>query len=472
MKSSIIKYQVLILFLSFLLPLTSLGQIKQVMGFTDYMELVRLHHPISVQARLNPEFGDAAVRSARGGFDPLLYSNINQKYFKEDQYYSLIDAGLKIPTWFGIEVYSGWERNDGVNLNPERSTPEMGLFYAGVSVPLGQNLFIDQRRAALRNAQLFDQISQEEQRLMLNTVLIQAAEAYWDWYAAYHRMEVFTEGLRLAEERFEGVRENALQGDVPIIDTVEAHIQMQDRMIGLQQATLDFENESEHLSVFLWDTGTIPLEISNDIIPEERRVLTEYIRDLTVRSQVDSMIVNHPVIKQKELQIDQLNINRRLQLEQLKPVINLKYNAINEPIGGDIISGYSINNYNWGLQFYMPLLLRRGRGELKLAKLRIQDAQMDLTNITSVIRRNVNQSINTWRISTDQVNLSEKQVESLDRLLDGERIKFQAGESSLFLVNAREVGYIEGQVSLINQIARNQKSLIEISYQLGVLGDD
>lgn len=471
MKLTALKYSLLCIVLTASLS-TSYAQLKQVMGFVDYMELVRLHHPISVQARLNPEFGDAAVRSARGGFDPLVYSNINQKYFESDQYYSLIDAGLKVPTWFGIEVYSGWERNDGVNLNPERKTPEMGLFYAGVSVPIGRNLFIDQRRAALRNAQLFNKISEEEQRLMLNTVLIQAAEAYWDWYAAYHRMQVFVEALDLAQERFDGVRENALQGDVPTIDTVEAHIQMQDRMIGLQQATLDFQNETEHLSVFLWDTGTIPLEISSDIIPEERRVLTEYIRDITVRSEIDSMIFNHPIIKQKELQIDQLNINRRLQLEQLKPIINLKYNAINEPIGGDIISGYSINNYNWGLEFYMPLLLRRGRGELKLAKLRIQDAEMDLTNVTAAIKRNVNQSINTWQISTEQVNLSERQVQSLNELLDGERIKFDAGESSLFLVNAREIGYIEGQVSLINQIARNQKSLLEINYQLGVLGDN
>lgn len=449
----------------------SLGQIENILGFSDYMELVRLHHPISVQARLNPEFGDASVRSARGGFDPLLYSNINQKNFDEENYYSLIDAGLKVPTWFGIEVYSGWERNDGVNLNPERKTPEMGLFYAGVSVPIGRNLFIDQRRAALRSAQLFKDISIEEQRLMLNTVLVQAAEAYWDWYAAFHKMKVFQEGLLLAKERFEGVRESALQGDKPTIDTVEAHIQMQSRMISLQKATLEFENQSEHLSVFLWDTGTIPLEVSEDMKPEERRILSEYIRDLTVKRQLDSLIINHPVIKQKELKIDQLNINRRLKLEQLKPVINLKYNAINEPIGGNLISGYTMNNYNWGLEFYMPLLLRKGRGEVKLAKLKMQDAQMDLVNVTSIIRRNVNQSINTWRISTTQVDLSEKQVQSLIQLLEGERIKFNAGESSLFLVNAREMGYISGQINLIDEIAKNQTSLIEISYQLGVLGD-
>jgi outer membrane protein TolC len=447
------------------------GQKENILEFSNYMELVRMHHPVAVQARLNPEFGDASLRSARGGFDPLLYSNINQKNFDEENYYSLIDAGLKLPTWFGIEVYSGWERNDGVNLNPERKTPEMGLFYAGVSVPIGRNLFIDERRASLRNAQLFEDISLEEQRLMLNKVLIKAAKAYWDWYAAYHKMEVYREGLQLAEVRFEGVRESALQGDKPIIDTVEAHIQMQSRMISFQKATLEFENQSEHLSVFLWDTGTIPLEVPDDMKPEERRVLSEYIRDLTVNSQIDSMIVNHPVIKQKELKIDQLNINRRLKLEQLKPVINLKYNAINEPIGGNVISGYTINNYNWGLQFYMPLLLRKGRGEVKLAKLKMQDAQMDLVNYIAIIRRNVNQSINTWRVSTTQVSLSEKQVQSLSQLLEGERIKFDVGESSLFLVNAREMSYISGQISLINEIAKNQTSLIDISYQLGVLGD-
>ena len=447
------------------------AQVKQIMGFNDYMEIVNKYHPIAAQARLNPEFGEASVQAARGGFDPQAFSNVNQKYFNDDQYYSLIDAGLKVPTWFGVELYSGWERNDGVNLNPERKTPEMGLFYAGISVPIGRNLFIDQRRADLRNAQLFEKISIEEQKLMLNDVLIQASNTYWDWYAAYNRMKVFEESVDLAQMRLEMVRENAIQGDMPIIDTVEAFIQLQDRQLGLQEAELNYKNQTERLSVFLWADGLVPLEITDEIIPEDRRVLSEYIVDEAITNEIQRLIDEHPIIKQNEFFIDQLDIDRRMRVEQLKPVINLKYNALNEPVDGDIITGYTINNFNWGVEFYMPLFLRRGRGELKIAKLRIQDAKYDLENTLATIKMAVNQSLNNWNVSTQQVELSEAIVNNLEILLDGERTKFQAGESSLFLVNAREVSYIDEQVNLINLIAKNQKSLLEISYQLGILDE-
>lgn len=447
------------------------AQVRQIMGFNDYMEIVKMYHPVAAQARLNPEYGEASVTAARGGFDPQAYTNINQKYFNDDQYYSLIDAGLQIPTWFGIEVYSGWERNDGVNLNPERSTPELGLFYAGVSLPIGRNLFIDKRRADLRNAQLFEKISFEEQKLMLNDVLVEASNTYWDWYAAYHRMEVFEESVELAEDRLNMVRENALQGDAPIIDTVEAFIQLQNRQLGLQEAELNYKNQTERLSVFLWSEGFVPLEITDEIIPEDRRILAEYILDEAVTNDIEKLINEHPIIKQNEFYLDQLDIERRMRIEQLKPVINLKYNAINEPIGGDIISGYSINNYTWGVEFYMPLFLRRGRGELKIAKLRIRDAELDLENTIASIKMRVNQSLNNWQISTNQVELTESTVDNLEILLEGERTKFFAGESSLFLVNAREVSYIDEQVKLINLISKNQKSLLEISYQLGILDE-
>lgn len=464
------KYAVFLFFLvSMVIP--SFSWTQTVLSFDRFMNLVKTYHPIAAQANLRLEVGEAAVRASRGGFDPQLFTDLGQKYFDNDQYYSILDAGLKVPTWFGVELYTGYEQTTGVNLNPERKTPNAGLVYAGISLPVGQGLFMDQRRADLRQAQLFESITKEEQRIHLNNLLLRAGDAYWDWFTSYEVVSVFDDALRLAEERFEGVRQNALLGDVAIIDTVEAFIQVQQRRIGLQEARLQFQNQSERLSVFLWGDGAVPLELEEGVLPQSEEDTRKFIMNEFAQEEIDSLISSHPLISKNQLFLKQLDIERRLKAEQLKPVFNLKYNAINEAISDNIITGYSINNYNWGLQFHMPIFVRRGRGELKLTKLKIQDAELDLSHDLAEIEMLVNTALNTWRTSTTQVSLYSDAVDGMDELLRGERRKFEVGESSLFLVNAREESYISGRIELAQMIAKNQKSIQDISFQLGVLYD-
>jgi len=35
----------------------------------------------------------------------------------------------------------------------------------------------------------------------------------------------------------------------------------------------------------------------------------------------------------------------------LKPIVNLKYNALNQPIANNPVANYSLQNYTWGLDF-------------------------------------------------------------------------------------------------------------------------
>ena len=469
-----IKSVYIALFCFLLLSLNHLfaqESVKEKLDFDTFIEVVYRFHPIAQQARLNPEMGESTVRAARGGFDPRLFTNIGEKYFENDQYYSLIDAGFKIPTWFGLELYGGIEQNNGVNLNPERKTHNAGLAYAGVSLSVGQGLFIDQRRADLRKAQLFEKMSHQEQRVVLNDVLLGASNAYWDWFAAYQVVEVFEEALRLANERFEGVKSSALQGESPIIDTVEAHIQVENREISLQEARLNFQNKTAALSVFLWGENSVPLEVEENVIPEDKIVLSELIKDEEINQMVDSLVNNHPVMLQQQLYLDQLEIERRWRAEQLKPVVNLKYNALNEPIGNNVVAGYSINNFTWGLGFYMPVFLRRERGQLQLTKLKIRDASLGLENLRENLFAEVNIALNDWRTTTNQVGKSESVMQNSEVLLKGEQRKFEIGESSLFMVNAREVGFIESQIAFARFLASNRKALIRLNYQLGVLSD-
>ncbi|MDZ7846574.1 MAG: TolC family protein [Owenweeksia sp.] len=148
------------------------------------------------------------------------------------------DGGFKVPTWLGLELNGGYEQNQGVLLNPEHSTPGNGLWYAGLSLALGQGLFIDERRAGLQQAQIYSQATETQRQQMLNTLLYKAGVAYWAWFESYNQLRVYQEALELTKTRLAAVRQGALLGDRAAIDTLEAGIQFQNRMLALEQAQL------------------------------------------------------------------------------------------------------------------------------------------------------------------------------------------------------------------------------------------
>jgi len=440
-----------------------------VLSYDKFIDIVKTNHPVSKQAALQSSKGKASLQSSRGGFDPKVFTDIGQKYYEGAQYYSLANAGLKIPTWMGIELQAGYEQNQGLYLNPENTTPTDGLMYAGISVPVGQGLFIDKRRAELEKAKKFQEITELEQKIMLNELLYESGKAYWDWFIAHGKLQVFEEAYELAKERYLAVKRGAALGDLPSIDTLEAGIQLQNRDLGLQQAHLDFKNTSEILSMYLWVDGVVPLEISDGTIPVSRDSITEYSIKNSFFSELDTLISNHPELLQYQYKIEQMEIDKRWKKEQLKPVLNLKYNALSKPVNGNPFTMYNGNNYTWGLEFRFPVFLRKERGDFKMADLKIQEAEWDIVTKQAGIEIKANMAINQWSATTEQINLYSQTVKDYFGLLDGERKMFNAGESSLFMVNSREIGYIQAQLKLIDLIAKNQKASLSTNFALGLL---
>jgi outer membrane protein TolC len=441
----------------------------QVLSISDFINIVREFHPLGKQAGLRIEYGKQNLKANRGAFDPYLYGDLSQKYFDKKQYYDLLNAGMKIPTWFGIELDAGFEQADGTFVNPQRSTPTNGLVYAGISVPIGQDLFIDQRRADLRKAQVYQQITENEQKILINDLFKAAISAYWEWVGTAQKYAIYQEGLELARVRFSAVTSSVQAGESPAIDTVEAYIQYQNRRISLQDAELNFRNAKAQIEVFIWNKEGIPLELGLNIRPPKADELNSSIDLDIMQEHIDSLLTNHPKLAKNQLYLEQMNIQRQLDLERLKPQLDLKYNALNQPLNGDIMEGYSMNNYNWGLTFKMPIFLRKERGQLQKTNINIMEQNYTLDNLERTLFYNVTAAFNTWETTQQQLNGYTEIVSSTDRLFRAELQKFQSGESSLFLVNAREIKYINTQVKFIDLFIKSQKAYMDIEYQLGRL---
>ncbi|MDZ7846575.1 MAG: TolC family protein [Owenweeksia sp.] len=140
----------------------------------------------------------------------------------------------------------------------------------------------------------------------------------------------------------------------------------------------------------------------------------------------------HPLLRQYGFIVEQKQLDKRLKTEQLKPEVDLHYNALTAVTGQNPLNQYTPSNYKWGLSFSMPLLLRKERGDLRLANLQIEEAELEINNKSADLRYQAINALNSLQTTAAQARISEKTVRDYLALLQGERRLFSSGESSLF----------------------------------------
>ncbi|MCK0188985.1 TolC family protein [Arenibacter sp. F20364] len=448
------------LFLFLLIFTISFAQAQQtdpaVLDFKEFLGYIKKYHPIAKQAELKIDEAQANLMKSRGGFDPKIEVDYDLKEFKGTEYYERFNATFKVPTWYGIELKANFEQNDGVYLNPSENLPEDGLYSAGVSFSLGQGLWINDRMATLKSAKLFRDQNRAERDILVNEVLYNASLAYFNWLQTYRDKEIYDRFLANAQERFKGVRQNAIAGVIPSIDTLEAKIIVQDRALNLEQAKVNLSNKALLLSNFLWTNNNIPIEIQPNVIPD---INTERDIDVTLEilgKPLDSFaLADHPKLKALDYKIESLKIDRRLKSNKLLPKIDLEYNFLTE--NPDYFNSFGNQQYKGGINFQLPLFLRKERGNLKLADYKLQDAQLEATNTAVQIRNNILAIYKELDSFDTQTSLVESMVQDYRLLFFAEERKFSFGESSLFLVNSRERKLLE--VELKKNLIQNKFSI-------------
>lgn len=442
------------------------GQTDSVLTLSAFIEQVKASHPTVKQAGNVARSGALEVMRAKGAFDPKTNINIKQKNFEGTEYYAMNQYQLKLPTRIGLEAQMGAEANSGAYLNPENSTTSSGLLYAGLSLPLGQGLTIDKKRAQLRQAQFISGASEAEAGLMMNDLVLDATRAYWQWYAAWQQLRVAHEGESLAIKRFEAVRKSAAAGDLPWVDTLEAHIQVRNRQVTVETAMLDWQQASYNLSSFWWDGDTWSGQLPQDLVPQP--AVESVLLDTVIRSHLELDTLN-PYLQMQAYSVEILEVERRLKAEMLKPVVELKYTPLTRQPAGNPLAAWSVNNYQWGVHFNMPLFLRKERAELRQMDLKLENSELKLKQSTVQLGNEAQSLLAGIRNLDQRLDLYRNNAQSYRRLLEVELSKFGIGESSLFLINSREVNYLNTRLQIIKLELQKQEVLAQLKWVYGIL---
>lgn len=455
----------LIIFLLLALNIKVYGQ-PRTLSRDEFIKLVKNYHPTVRLAYINIDKSNANIQMARGAFDPSVSFAVRDKELKNTLYYSYFNSEIALPTWYGVDLKAGVDKVDGARVDPETTVGDVS--YVGVKFSLSSLLY-DKRRAALQQAYLYQEMSESEQKLAINNVLFDGLIAYWQWVKEYELLQIVTSQIEKTKDRLQMVKGEVEQGARPAIDTVEAYAQYMTLLQQQNNAEQLVKNAKLELSAFLWLEDGVPYELPGNIVPENNELNAQALS----AADIGAILPNtqtHPKLKIMDMKMDMLELDRKLKIQNLIPKLSvnaamLDYNSLSK----SSFKVAPVDNYKFTVDVNIPLLMREARGSLKVANLKIKELTTERTYLQTQLNVKAHSYYNEYMSLKEQIKNYDEVQAAYTTLYNGEVMRFKSGESTLFLVNSRELKLMEALQKMVELKAKQQKAYTGILHAAGML---
>lgn len=407
-----------------------------------FLRAVVVSHPEIGLARQQAEVARAYRLKTFGMQDPYLDGDFNQKHFDGKDYFRVGSAGMYMPTAIGLQAGLKYGWSDGIYLNPQENLPATGLGYLSLELPLGRGLLNNPIRTERNKVPFYEEYYVQYGVRQRNALIVRALSAYWSWAATIGQRNLTIQALDLARQRLDLIRTQVVNGDAAAIDSVEASLQVRQRLVELTE----------------WDEqlGKDLARISSDFLPG-RTDIASLLPDVSPMTVTEAPrgcenVSRHPEWRSARAAADLARADAALARDWIKPDLRVKFQLplserglSGEPALVDYLSG----NYLLGLSFKSTITLRKERGEYQLARLAGDAAVLKEQMTGRKLLTDCEAARRIFEQTRERQTLLDRLVLDYDLLREAENLRFSAGESSLFLVNAREQRWLESRIKKV-----------------------
>lgn len=267
------------------------GQERIIFNYENYIDNILKNNPVSLVGENTGTYGRLKYKAARGNYDPMMSGTIQQKQLNNVHYYTAVQGEVKQPLFTSQYLKLGYEYGQGSFINPEQYTSSSyGLPYVGIEVGLLQGMLFDKRRAEVLNARHQVNYYEAERKILINELLYESSIAYFDWLFSKRQYNLFNYFYSLAQQRFDAAVELAKYGERPAIDTLEADILLQSRLLDMRAAEIENIKQFAQITSYNWNSATEAgrlnkeqlitdsLEAYFDRVKE--KIITQYVSDV------------------------------------------------------------------------------------------------------------------------------------------------------------------------------------------------
>jgi outer membrane protein TolC len=417
----------------------------------DVLRSAESAYPLLLAAIEERRMAQGKALSAEGAFDTKLSlsSEANQfGYYKNRANEAKVEQPLA--DWGG-EIFGGYKRGRG-EFGPweqDLLTLSRGEWSGGVRLPLLRDRETDERRTELLLARLSVELADasiEKQRLKL---LETAAKSYWDWVSSGQKLAIAEALLQLAEARIEQVREAAGAGEIAEIEIVDNQRAVLERRSAVISAERELQNAVFELSLFYRNANGEPQIVSRDRLPdfpEPAIISVEHMQE-----GLQQALARRPEIAGMLVEARQRTAELELARNQLLPQIDFsaKYGRDSGagPLtkrGGEFVAGVTLES---------PFQRRKAKGAAAVQEAKLEQLDQRLRFARNQIEVQVRDAVSALNAALQRLELARAEQDAAQQLAEAEQERFELGDSTLFVVNLRELAAASARLKVADTLA-------------------
>lgn len=125
---------------------------------------------------------------------------------------------------------------------------------------------------------------------------------------------------------------------------------------------------------------------------------------------------------------------------------------------------FAPSNYKWGVDLAFPVFWRKERAKLQMNQIKLKENKYALDLKQVQLENKLSASMINIGTLQEQLEVVAANVDRYQRLLEGETIRFDLGESSVFLLNKRQEKYMESRIKQIKTIIALRWERLYLNY--------
>lgn len=419
-------------------------------------------------AELELTAAQGELLSAEGGFDLSWKSKatvLPVGYYESLRVESMIEAPTAI---WGTTAFAGWRlgRGEFPVYEGKAQTLEYGELRAGLNIPLWRNGPIDRRRASLGRSELARDIaslSVQAQRVEIARV---AAQRYWAWVAAGQRVSIARQLLRIALDRDAQLSERVAHGDLAPFERTDNARAIEQRRAQLTAAQRGLEQAAIDLSLLLRDAQGGPLVASETqlpaALPDPLQEPGQLANDLTTARE------RRVELRRFQLQAKSWELELAFTRNQLRPAFDLQL-AGSSDLGRSLPSRPDLSQpvLELSLVLELPLQTRLMRGRAQTAWAQAERARLQQGYARDLVSAEVQDAHSALRAALDRLAATRAELGLAVELEQGERTRFEQGDSQLLIVNLREQQTAEARLREVDALLDYQRAFAALQAARG-----
>ena len=285
-----------------------------------------------------------------------------------------------------------------------------------------------------------------------------ASQKYWDWVAAGRRVQIFRELLSIAEARDKGLLERVRHGDVPEFERKDNERAILQRKAQLVAAERSLQQSSIELSLFSRD------EIGNPKVPGED-ALPPTLERLSQSTSVEDEDLERAAKQRPELaRFASMRTQSTLEAEwadnQIAPRVDFQLVTSRDTGAGPITRAGT--ELEAAILIEIPLERRLASGRRESARATAQRIEANEKMTRDRIAAEIKDAHSALRAAGLRSDIAVLETQLARKLEQGERERFEHGDSNILFVNIREQATADARVREIESIADYNKAQAQL----------